>query len=92
MEQKAALDAVVTGLVQGVWFRDTTVRRARELGVAGWVRNDADGSVRVHAEGDAGALEQLVAFLHEGPPLAQVEAVRVQPGSVEGHARFRATG
>ena len=42
--------------MQGVFFRDATVERAQELGVLGWVRNDADGSVGVHAEGDADAV------------------------------------
>ena len=49
-----AIRAVVRGSVQGVGFRDATVRRARALGVMGWVRNEEDGTVQVHAEGADG--------------------------------------
>ena len=58
--------------MQGVGFRDATVRRARELDVLGWVRNGEEGTVEVHAEGSAPAVEQLVAFLGNGPALARV--------------------
>jgi DNA ligase D-like protein (predicted 3'-phosphoesterase) len=87
-----AIRAVASGRVQGVWFRDTTARRAAELGLAGWVRNLDDGSVGVHAEGAGCAIDELVAFLREGPPLAQVEAVEVEPVPVEGHEQFAIRG
>ena len=48
----SAIRATVTGQVQGVGFRDTAVTRARELGILGWVRNDENGAVQFHAEGD----------------------------------------
>ncbi len=84
--------AVVRGQVQGVFFRDATVSRARELGILGWVRNADDGSVAVHAEGSAGAVDEMVAFLEEGPPAARVEAVEVEPAKVEGHEQFAVRG
>jgi DNA ligase D-like protein (predicted 3'-phosphoesterase) len=87
-----AVRAVVRGGVQGVFFRDATRRRAAELGVLGWVRNEADGSVAVHAEGPAAAVEQLVAFLREGPPRARVETVEVERAKVEGHEQFAVRG
>ncbi|MGE5408967.1 MAG: DNA polymerase ligase N-terminal domain-containing protein [Syntrophothermus sp.] len=90
---KEAIRAVVRGRVQGVFFRATTARRARELGVAGWVRNDDDdGSVRVHAEGPEDAVRALLAFLREGPRGARVEGVEVEAAKVEGHEQFAVRG
>ena len=84
--------AVVRGVVQGVGFRDAAVRRARKLGVMGWVRNGEDGSVLVHAEGPEAAVEELVAFLNEGPPAAGVAEVSVEQVKVEGHEQFAIRG
>jgi DNA ligase D-like protein (predicted 3'-phosphoesterase) len=92
MTAEAAFRATVTGLVQGVGFRDATVRRARALGVLGWVRNGEDGSVLVHAEGAADAVEQLRAFLAQGPPGAAVTAVDAAPVKPEGHEQFAVRG
>ena len=87
-----AIRAVVRGAVQGVGFRDATVDRARELGVMGWVRNGEDGSVRVHAEGANRAVEELMAFLRVGPPLARVSEVAIERVAVEGHEQFAIRG
>jgi acylphosphatase len=67
----------VTGRVQGVFFRAWTEQQARELGVKGWVRNAADGSVEAHLQGDEAAVKALIDRLHAGPPSAEVEAVEV---------------
>jgi DNA ligase D-like protein (predicted 3'-phosphoesterase) len=91
-DERGAIRAAVSGAVQGVGFRDATARRARALGVLGWVRNGPDGSVVVHAEGSRAALDRLVAFLQEGPRLARVDAVDVQPAAVEGHEQFAVRG
>ncbi len=91
-EEKKGVRVAVSGKVQGVFFRDTTVSRARELGVLGWVRNADDGTVQVHAEGPASAVDELVAFLEEGPPAARVEGVEVEPAKVEGHEQFAVRG
>jgi acylphosphatase len=68
---------LVSGRVQGVFYRATTAERGRELGLAGFAKNLADGTVEVIAEGSPGAVEALIAFCREGPPLARVEAVLV---------------
>lgn len=68
----------VSGRVQGVFFRQSTETRARELGLAGWVRNLPDGRVEAIAEGPADALEHWLAFCHVGPPAAHVAHVEVQ--------------
>jgi DNA ligase D-like protein (predicted 3'-phosphoesterase) len=78
--------------VQGVGFRDAATRRARKLGVMGWVRNDQDGCVLVHAEGPADAVEALLDFLGEGPRGASVEQLSVQDVRVEGHEQFAVRG
>jgi DNA ligase D-like protein (predicted 3'-phosphoesterase) len=83
---------IVRGEVQGVGFRYATVDRARELGVMGWVRNGEDGEVRVHAEGSDAAVDELVAFLAEGPPGARVAAVDEEAAKVEGHEQFAVRG
>jgi DNA ligase D-like protein (predicted 3'-phosphoesterase) len=90
--ESAAIRAVARGDVQAVGFRDATLRRARKLGVMGWVRNGEDASVQVHAEGAAPAVEELVAFLHEGPPAARVAQVAIDRVAVEGHEQFAIRG
>jgi len=84
--------AVVRGAVQGVGYREATRRRARELGVRGWVRNGEDGSVLVHAEGPGRAVDHLVAFLRDGPPAARVSEVAADAVEVEGHEQFAIRG
>ena len=79
---------VVRGDVQGVGFRDATRRRAQSLGVAGWVRNRSDGAVEVLAEGEADAVESMVAFCREGPRGASVGDVEVSDGGPEGASGF----
>ncbi|MES1923903.1 acylphosphatase [Salinisphaera sp. T31B1] len=65
----------VTGRVQGVGFRAATRDRARSLGLAGWVRNRADGSVEGLARGDAQTLDALEAWLAQGPAMARVDTL-----------------
>jgi acylphosphatase len=79
---------VVHGHVQGVFFRDATMRRAVERGVAGWVRNNPDGTVEAVFEGDPDAVEAMVRFAHEGPRGAIVERVEVIEEEPEGLTRF----
>jgi acylphosphatase len=76
----AQLSATVHGFVQGVNFRYYTVRRARELGVNGYVRNYWDGTVEVVAEGRRDSLEDLLAWLHRGPSSAVVDHVEAAWG------------
>ncbi|MBN1178281.1 MAG: acylphosphatase [Anaerolineae bacterium] len=71
----ARLHARVAGRVQGVNFRYYTARTAQSLGLTGWVANRPDNTVEVVAEGPQEALEELLAFLHHGPPSAYVTDV-----------------
>jgi acylphosphatase len=66
---------LVTGRVQGVFFRASTRERAMQLGIAGYAKNLADGSVEVVASGSAEALNELDGWLHHGPPAARVDRV-----------------
>lgn len=69
---------VVSGKVQGVWFRASTREQAERLGIAGHAINLPDGRVEVVACGDDAALDQLAAWLTQGPPLARVDNVASQ--------------
>jgi acylphosphatase len=70
---------VVSGRVQGVWFRASTRDQAQRLGIAGHARNLPDGRVEVVACGSEAALDALAAWLWDGPELAQVEDVTSEP-------------
>jgi acylphosphatase len=67
----------VTGRVQGVSFRYATFRKALALGTTGWVKNLPDGSVQTCIEGDEATVNQLLNWLHDGPPSARVDQVKV---------------
>ena len=75
---------VVTGRVQGVFFRDRTRREANRLGVAGWVRNCPDGTVEARVEGPPDAVAELVAWCRSGPRHASVHEVHVNDVEFEG--------
>lgn len=66
---------LVSGLVQGVWFRAATQQQARAQGVRGWVRNLDDGRVEAVFEGPEGAVDELVAFVRVGPEPARVDRI-----------------
>ncbi len=75
---KQRMVATVHGVVQGVFFRQSTAVEASRLGIVGSVRNQPDGTVRVVAEGDEAALRDLLLWLHRGPERASVERVDVE--------------
>lgn len=79
----------VSGRVQGVWFRASAEREAARLGVAGFARNERDGSVTVEAEGTPAAVEAMVAWCRVGPPRATVTAVAVEDLAPLGSTSFR---
>jgi acylphosphatase len=79
---------LVSGRVQGVFYRNWTVAEARRLGLAGWVRNLRSGEVEIHAEGPEGAVLALVERCRKGPPAARVDDVRVEPADEEALRSF----
>ena len=80
--------ARITGRVQGVGFRYATLREAQRAGVAGWVRNLADGRVEVWAEGESGDVDRLLDWLRKGPRFAGVERVEQAEGEPAGVRGF----
>jgi acylphosphatase len=79
----------VTGMVQGVWFRETCRQEAESLGVQGWVTNRYDGRVEAVFEGEEAAVDRMVAWCHHGPRRARVDDVEVKQEEPEGARGFR---
>ena len=80
---------VAHGRVQGVWFRESVRQRADARGVAGSVRNTAEGTVEAVFEGEPGAVEALVDYCRRGPEAADVDRVDVADEKPEGLSGFR---
>ena len=79
---------MVSGRVQGVFFRDTVRRRAEVAGVSGWIRNRPDGAVEAAFEGDPERVEEMVEFCRHGPSRAEVAKVEVIDEKPEGLSGF----
>lgn len=79
---------LITGLVQGVFYRASFEQQALGLGLRGWVRNRSDGSVEAEVDGDAAAIEAIIQWSHQGPPAARVDAATVED-VVANHDDFR---
>jgi acylphosphatase len=85
-----ATDVVVTGRVQGVFYRAGMREQAERLDVAGWVRNETDGTVRAHLEGSPAAVSELLEWCATGTPAAQVEDVSTERAEVTEARGFQA--
>lgn len=81
-------DIRITGLVQGVSFRQNCRRQADTLGITGWVRNDPDGSVSLAAEGQKKNLDLFMDWCHVGSPYARINQIIVSPGKVKNFTGF----
>jgi acylphosphatase len=88
MSETVRKRVVVTGHVQGVFFRDSCREQAEMSGVAGWVRNTGEGGLEACFEGEAGAVERLVQWCHSGPRSADVEGVEVTDEEPQGESGF----
>jgi len=75
------LHLVIHGRVQGVFFRDSMRRESQRLGIAGWARNTANGTVEAMVQGEQAAVDKIVQWAHRGPEYAQVSKVEVEAGS-----------
>ena len=84
MAEKARLRVVITGRVQGVFFRASTRDEARARGLAGWARNLPDGRVEALFEGDKRMLENMLIWCRKGPPYAYVDFVEEEWQSYQG--------
>jgi acylphosphatase len=83
------IDIRVAGLVQGVGFRYSAMKKADELGLTGTVRNDEDDSVRIQVEGDSQALDMFKEWCRHGPRGAQVTDLVSKEGPLKGFDSFR---
>jgi acylphosphatase len=77
MAEMARAQVLISGRVQGVFFRAHTRDEARALGLQGWVRNLPDGRVAAVFEGERGKIDRMLAWCHQGPPYAAVDEVLV---------------
>lgn len=82
------ISILISGKVQGVFFRASAKEKADELGISGFVRNQPDGSVYIEAEGDEGQLHSLKTWCQTGPRRAQVESVRILEGELQHFSQF----
>ncbi|MCR4376663.1 MAG: acylphosphatase [Rhodospirillales bacterium] len=80
--------ALISGRVQGVWYRAWTAGEADKLGLTGWVRNCADGTVEALFCGPAEKVDVMLARCRKGPPLARVDAVAIEPAEAPDRAGF----
>jgi acylphosphatase len=80
---------IVSGRVQGVFYRDSCRTLAIELGVTGWVRNLPDGSVELAAEGTRASVDQLLGWCQHGPPRANVTTLKIVDEEPRGERNFR---
>jgi acylphosphatase len=87
VEKQLHAKVVISGRVQGVWFRGTTVEMARPLGLTGYVRNRPDGRVEAVFEGSESSVRRAVSWCHRGPRSASVESVDVTWGEPTGEYR-----
>ena len=90
MGKKTRVHVLISGKVQGVWYRASTQAKAQQLGITGWVRNTRDGKVEAVFEGDEATIQQMILWCHQGPPQAKVNTVEVreQPSSDSFHEFF----
>ena len=88
MSERVARRLTVHGHVQGVFYRESMRREAERLGISGWVRNRADGTVEAHLEGSTEALEAMFAWAGRGPEQARVKRVEAADAAPEGGGSF----
>ena len=75
---KSRVHVIISGRVQGVWFRANTRNQADQLGIKGWVRNTSDGNVEAVFEGEEKLVKEMLKWCNYGPPSARVEKVKVE--------------
>ena len=83
-----AIRIIVHGRVQGVWFRAGTQERADELGLFGWVKNQSEGTVEIHVEGEKLQLENFILWCRKGTPTANVTSLDLNLTSLQNFTSF----
>jgi acylphosphatase len=89
MADRKIVHVLISGTVQGVWFRAWTVEEAQMRGLDGWVRNRRDGQVEAVFAGPAALVEEMLVACHEGPPAAEVANVAVTQHTDDPGTGFR---
>jgi acylphosphatase len=84
-----AVHLKIHGVVQGVFFRQSAMEKAVQLGLKGWVRNCEDGTVEAEAEGNEEALKRFIEWCHDGPQRASVDKVDVTPAPLKNFSFFQ---
>jgi acylphosphatase len=82
------LNIKVSGMVQGVFFRASTQKKAEELGIKGFVKNERDGSVYIEAEADEDTLKNFAKWCEQGPPSARVDQCEATEGVIQHFESF----
>jgi acylphosphatase len=75
---KSKVHVLISGKVQGVWFRSSTRDKAEQLGITGWVKNTKDGKVEAVFEGDEEKIQEMLIWCHRGPPSAEVTNLKIE--------------
>ena len=83
---------IVSGRVQGVFFRNNTRRKAIELGLNGYAKNLPDGNVEIVAEGNDDKINELIEFIKKGPGIARVKGIKVKHKEPENFTGFEIKG
>ena len=77
MLMKKNVHVIISGRVQGVWFRANTRQKAEQLGITGWVRNTKEGNVEAIFEGEENQVNEMIQWCYRGPPLAKIKKVEI---------------
>jgi acylphosphatase len=75
---KINFHVIISGRVQGVWFRASAKQKAEQLGIKGWIRNTSDGSVEAVFEGEEKSVNEMIEWCNHGPPLSKIENVEIE--------------
>jgi len=75
---KTTKHVIISGRVQGIFFRANTQQKAEQLGIKGWVRNTSDGKVEAVFVGDKQKVDEIIKWCHQGPSMAEVENVEIE--------------
>jgi acylphosphatase len=75
---KIAVSVIISGKVQGVWFRANTKEKADQIGVVGWVRNNPNGCVEAFFQGPEGIIQEMIGWCYKGPALALVKDLKIE--------------
>ena len=74
---KTTVHVIISGKVQGVWYRASTKQMAEQIGITGWVRNTSEGDVEAMFIGEENLVNKMIKWCNQGPPLAQVDTVTI---------------